>query len=178
MDARKKKVVTVLCIGVAILGWRVFVIVTEYLPTQAQAVNAQDSTIDRTIESDKALAESIRGLLDAQCQEAEKDWGRDPFADVPWGAAKPTAEVQSVREPEATTPPPVPSIVLKGVSRSGSHWLAAVDGKIISVGHEMDGGYTVAEITAQSMTLESQGWAFTFVIGNEGADVRRLSGEP
>jgi hypothetical protein len=177
MDSRKKKVLTVLCIGVLILGWRVFVVVSEYLPTQAQAGGQQIAAIDGAVEKDEPVADDLRGLLDAQRQMAEKDWGRNPFADVPW-AARPETVGENVTEPGARTPPPTPSLVLKGVSRSGPRWLAAVNGKIVRVGDAMEGGYTIAEITAQSITLESRGWAFTFVMGSEGADIRRLSGAP
>ncbi len=178
MDARKKKVVTVLCIGVVILAWRVIAIVTEYLPTEAQADSGQEVVAHVAVEEGQGLADQMRGLLDAQCKEAEKSWGRNPFGDVPWAVARSQGEVESVGEPENATSPPVPSLVLKGVSRSGSNWLAAGGGKIVAIGGEKERGHSVAEITAQSITLESQGWAFTFVIGHEGADVRRLSGEP
>jgi len=175
MDSRKKKVLTVLCIGALILGWRVFVVVSEYLPTQAQAGGQQMAVIDAAFEKDETATDDLRGLLDAQRQVAEKDWGRNPFADVPW-AARPATDGANIEKPGTQTSPPTPAFVLKGVSRSGPLWLAAVDGKIVRVGDEMEGGYTIAEITAQSITLESQGWAFTFVIGSEEADIRRLSG--
>ncbi len=177
MDARKKKVLVVLCIGVMILAWRVVVIVTEYMPTAVQADGQEAAVFDGTLQEEKSLSEDLRGSLDAQRQVAEKDWGRNPFEAVPW-AARETNAVETVVEPETHTPPPTPSFVLKGVSRSGRRWLAAVNGKIVGVGDEMEGGYKVAEITERSITFELQGWAFKFVVGSEGADIRRLSGAP
>ncbi len=177
MDARKKKVLIVLGIAVVILGWRVLVIVKEYMPTAAQADGQQAVVFDETMPDEETISQDLGAILDAQAQVAETDWGRNPFDAVPW-AAQADSNVEAVVEPESHARPAIPSLVLKGVSRSGQRWLAAVNGKIVGVGDEMEGGYKVAEITGHSITLELRGWAFKFVIGSEGADIRRLSGAP
>lgn len=178
MDARKKKVLTVLCLGSVILVWRVYAIITTYLPPASASADAGTSAdvpaanLNVPVEADRDMA---RRLVEQE-RIAEQDWGRNPFSEVPWMRSNDSGETRVT--PVVNTPPSAPSILLTGVSKSDDQWLAAVRDKIMRVGDVVDGAYEIVEIDGHSITLASRGWAFTYRMGSEAAQVRPLREEP
>lgn len=172
MDARKKKVLTVLCIGSVILVWRGYSLITTYAPSVAQAnpdgrIIAPVPILTGSTQQDENMAET----WEEQQRIAELPWGRNPCvalappADAMTGADQGSAAFSA-------TPPPTPTIKLGGVSRSGDQWLAAVNGNIVRVGDVVVEGYRVIKITQHTITLESAGWTFAFAMGANTAVVR------
>lgn len=175
MQARKKKVLTILCIGSVILVWRGYALITRSAPSAAQA-NPDARTIEplpiatHSAQEDKNMEET----WEKQRLAAELPWGRDPCVDQSRPAVTTTGADQVIVAPGTPTAPP---IKLSGVSRSGDQWLAAVDGNIVRVGDEIVEGYRVIKIARHSITLESAGWTFTYAMGAEAAVVRLSSEE-
>ena len=173
MQARKKKILTVLCVGSVILVWRGYGLITRYAPSVAQA-----NSDAKAIEPASAMADStqddenMKKTWEQQRLAAEQPWGRNPCVDLSRPAGSTTGAGQVIASPDA---PPAPAIKLSGVSRSGDQWLAAVEGNIVRVGDEVVGGYRVINIAQHSLTLESAGWTFTFTMGAEDAVVRPSS---
>lgn len=170
MQARKKKVLTVLFIGSVILVWRGYALITTYAPSVAQA-NPDTATIEPvpavTVSSQED--EKMDETWEKQRLAAELPWGRNPCATLYRPTVTTTDSDQVIAQPGA---PPAPAIKLSGVSRSGDQWLAAVEGNIVRVGDEIVGGYRVIEIAQHTITLESAGWTFTYAMGAEAAVVR------
>ena len=180
MNARKKKVLTVLCIGSVVLVWRAYVLVTRYIPSSARA-----GSIAAVVEDDSAeimplsTQKDWQDVWEAQRVIAEElKWERNAFAAVPWA----DLDRENVRPSTATTPAHAPAppqeIVFTGVSRSGDFWLAALSGEIVRVGDVIDDRYIVAKITKNSITLEMKGWAYTFQLGSSDVDVHPISEHP
>lgn len=181
MDARTKKVLSVLVIGLAILAWRVYVIVAEYLPARTQAgVAPAPAQVEQLVED---LAQRQRDmrlaiLLDGQAKTLDLPWGRDPFvahagAAVSHGGEEPARPAMVVGEA-----PPAPNLRFAGVSRAGERWLAAVDGHILAVGDTFQDGFKVRAITRHSITLESRGWGFIYTLGSSAPVVRPIPEVP
>lgn len=173
MDARKKKVLTVLCIGSVILVWRGYSLFTQYTPSAAQANSAAKTiepapVITVSAQEDENMAET----LEKQRLAAEQPWGRNPCAALYRPVDTRTGAEQVIASPDAPT---APAIKLSGVSRSGDQWLAAVEGNIVRVGDEVVEGYRVIKIAQHAITLESDGWTFTYAMGAEAAVVRPSS---
>ena len=169
MQARKKKVLTILCIGSAILVWRGYALIARYAPSEAQA-DPTATMIDpaQVMPYSDQNDEDMQATWEEQRRIAALPWGRNPCASpvlvTTVGADRPIA-------PTNGQPPPAPKITLSGVSRSGDQWLAAVKGTIIRVGDEFE-GFRVIKIGQHSITLESAGWTFTYAMGAETAVVQ------
>ncbi len=171
MDSRKKKVVAVLSLASAVLVWRVYVVIAQYLPKSAQAEAAVASVEDQAGSSPPApgLAESrLAERWATQTRVAAGPWGSDPFIDKPW--VEQISEVPE--EPEEAVearrgPPSAPAIRFTGASKSGEQWLAIIGSSIVRVGDTLEGAFTVTEITKQSITLTSDSWSFTYYLGSE-----------
>lgn len=180
MDARQKKVLTVLGVGLIILGWRGYVLLTEYLPARVEAgpapvdaVGAQGADADQRAGEDPSETRWA-----AQRQVAEDDWGqRTPFTPAPRAPRGANGDL-STATASSSEAPPAPQIQFVGVSRSADQWLASIQGRIVRVGEELDGGYRVVEINRHSITLAFRGWAYTFVLGSPETVVRPLREEP
>lgn len=178
MDARKKKVLTVLALGSVILVWRLAAVVNKYFPSSASAAQveavAQDSP-DKT----PAPAASTRqsAVWQQQDEIAQQAWGRDPFSEVP-GIRRP--EVQpNTKVPEPTrTQPPAPQLRFTGISRGGDRWMALLDGKIMCVGDRVSDGFEVVSIDRRSVTLGAGSWLYRYELGVQEAVVRPRAEEP
>ncbi len=173
MQARKKKVLTVLCIGSVILVWRGYALIARYAPSVAQA-NSNTEMIEPVppaVVSSRDV-ENMDETWEKQRLAAELPWGRNPCAALYRPTDTTDGGDQVIASPDA---PPAPTIKLSGVSRSGDQWLAAVEGNIVRIGDVVVGGCRVIEITKHSITLESAGWTFTYAMGGETAVVRRSS---
>lgn len=186
MDARQKKVLTVLCIGSAFLAWRTYGLVTErLLPSMTQAKTPAPSGGDSaygqvgTIPGggDRLSSSSRDALLAKQAESSDQSWGRDPFNSAfyprPQGGLPAIGAI--AQDKGAATPP---AVNFSGVSESSGRWLAVVRGKIVRVGDSIDGRFTVAEITKQSITLTAEGWSYRYDLGKDQADIRPLKGNP
>lgn len=182
MDARRKKVLTVLSIGSLILVWRIYALFEKYGPATAAAVEAPAAaaTPEVTPTSDSpsksALGYRLGELLARQSEVGTQEWGRNPFAAIPWVARMKSPE-QAIEVKTQDAPPP-PQIRFTGVSRSGDQWLAAVNGDILRIGAVIEKDYRLLRITRHSMTLESRGWTFTYNLGEPSAVIDRVQEEP
>lgn len=183
MDVRKKKVMVVLGLACPIFLWRAYVLITEYLPAQAEAAPPALVTFDEGLASQQqnnASAQDMTGLLEKQDAIVHQPWGRDPFESV----VKIEKHHESVEpeEPEIVRnegpPPGSPSLTLTGVSKAGEQWLASARGRILRIGDVVDEKYKVVEITTRALILESEGWAFRYEMGNSDAAVYRRSEAP
>jgi hypothetical protein len=171
-DARQKKVLTVLVIGLVILAWRVYAIVTTYGPAAAHAVSdvgTPATALRAAVES--AWIELPEEALLAQAAAEQQPWGRDPFL-----VKVAPVVTQTVAEPQpapSIEPPTAPKIKkISGVSRSNDRWLAAIDGRIYRVGDTFAEKFVISEITSNSVTLTASGWAFEFALGGHEPKVR------
>ena len=181
MVARKKKILIVLCIGVMVLTWRVSVLVTKYLPSDARAaltgmLTDGDGTqgMPNGYYSDGAIAK----ILAQQETAARGPWGRDPFTHI----ADVHQELDPVRIRSMDTHlgprPKAPLLGFTGVSKSNGQWLAVVRGNIVQIGDVIDGEYRVKRIARGSITLAARGWILRYELGSETAVVRPLSEGP
>jgi hypothetical protein len=176
MNARKKKVLTVLCAGSVFLTWRGYVLVTERLIPAMSHAAAPGAPVEQPPQPANASASAagtaaeLSGLLSRQATVADQPWGRDPFAAVP--GAEHEAGQPVVADSSRDRPPPPPKMRLTGVSRSDGHWLAVMRDKIVRVGDVIDGQFTVTEITKQSITITSGRWAYRYGMGTEQPEVR------
>ncbi|MFQ5412272.1 MAG: hypothetical protein ACE5EC_08230 [Phycisphaerae bacterium] len=179
MDARKKKVLTILCIGSVILVWRMYAVVTTYLlPSPAHAdVGTSESLPAANLIALGGMDRDMANRLAEQDRISQQDWGRNPFSKVPWMRSS-IDPGDAVVESIVNTPPSAPSILLTGVSKSDDKWLASVRDKIVRVGDVVDGAYRIVEIDRHSITLASRGWAYTYRMGSKEAHVRPLRKEP
>lgn len=181
MDARKKKILTVLVISSVILVWRVYALITTYGPA---AVQAQGSAADAGPMSGGAVTFASSWLElppdQAQAQSAVENqpWGRDPFL-VLVRRVESNEQKNEPAPPVAAQQPDPPQISkFRGVSRSGDRWLAAIDGRIYRVGDVFDGRLTITEITSNSITMTQAGWAFTFNLGSQSPTIRQPTERP
>lgn len=181
MDSRKKKIFVVLSIASVVLVWRVYVVISKYLPKSAQAetaVVAGEETAGLPSQAACLTEDRLAERWTAQVQVADGPWGPNPFADKPWAVQA----SEAADEPEETAevrqgPPTPPAIRFTGASKSGEQWLAIVGDNIVRVGDAVGGEFTVAEITKQSITLASGSWTFTYQLGAEEAVIRSRGGD-
>jgi hypothetical protein len=181
MDARKKKVLAVLTVATFILVWRIFAIVTKYMPSTAQVVPAAvdtesvNASLAATITTRNNHKEANR-LIKAQEDAAKQPWGRDPFADL---VAKDPAKISAPFEKKTSEDQPAPlRIAFTGVSKVGEQWRAIVSGRLVGVGDVVETDYKVSRITKRSITLQSRGWELHYELGTEAPHVERLSEGP
>ncbi|MFH1418232.1 MAG: hypothetical protein ABII12_08115 [Planctomycetota bacterium] len=181
MDSRKKKIFVVLSVASVVLVWRVYVVIAKYLPKSAQAetaVVAGEETAGLQSQAACIAENRLAERWTAQMQVADGPWGLSPFADKPWAAQV----LDAADEPEKTVEvrhgrPSPPAIRFTGASKSGEQWLAIVGDNILRVGDTVDGDFTVAEITKQSITFASGSWMFTYQLGSEEAVIRSRGGD-
>ncbi len=179
MDSRKKKILTVLCVGLVILCWRIYAEITKYSPTdQAEAESSVTAVDFGQVVSDPREDEGIGRMLKRQAAVTDEPWGRDPFADISSAYVTPEAESAQPAHNESRPPPEPPSLKLGGVSGSDGQWLAMVDGELARTGDLIRGEFKVIEITKQSVTIESGGWAIRYEMGSAEPVVRSLSEAP
>lgn len=181
MDARKKKVLTVLILGSVILAWRVYALIAIYGPA---AVQAQGSATDPVPANNEVRVVASSWLempseqVAAQRVVEDQPWGRDPFL-VMVRRVEPSEQKRETTPLAAAQPPDPPQVnKFRGVSRSGDRWLAAIDGRIYRVGDQFDGRLTISEITSNSVTMTQAGWAFTFTLGNPSPTIRQPTERP
>jgi hypothetical protein len=178
-NSRQKKVATICCIGCVILAWRIYSIVTKYMPAPANAAQAQGSVDDVAAGGAKSSAsnwiEIAPNALAAQDAITRQNWGRDPFSAAP-GQIKTRAVKRSGMSEKPTKVPP--QIKFNGISRSNNRWLAAINGSIYRIGDHLDEDFTVLAIEANSVTLGCDGWAFEFALGAQKPNVRRMGDNP
>ena len=181
MDARKKKVVTVLCAASVILLWRVYALVTKYMPSSAQA-EAPVADVG-PLPTDVAAAAMIKAreremaaLLSAQELAAKQPWGRDPFASL-----VEKAKVIVPAASENATPidaPTAPRISFTGVARVDNEWRAIVSGQFVGIGDIIETDFRVSQITKRSITFQSRGWSLRYELGKDAPLVQQLSENP
>lgn len=179
MDPKQKKIATICCIGVVILGWRVYSIVTKYMPAPANASTAApavDSTAPVMASVMPEWIEVPAQTVAAQELANKQEWGRDPFLPVA-GQAQQAAAPKVDAVPDKPTKVP-PTIHFSGVSKSGAKWLAAINGSIYRVGDKLDENFTIHTITSKSVTLACEGWGFEFSMGVQKPNIRRLGESP
>ena len=179
MNARKKKVLTVLFLGSALLAWRAYIVITQYvIPSKSRAEANVASVYPPAGETPPAKAAPTlpAAVLQQQAAVAEQPWGRDPFALVPEARVQPAAAGPEQKRQDDRPAPQAPSLKFTGVSKSDGQWLAVVGDKIVRIGDELGGGFTVAEITKRSLTIVSGKWAFQYELGVD-QPVTRLYGE-
>ena len=182
MDKRKKRVLTVLGLGSVVLLWRVYVICTKYLPSSAQA-QPDSAVVDAPVAPPPVVTKPVRagGLSEAalairlenQAQVADRSFGRDPFARmerpaVAGGVAQ--TPVQRVAEQA----PPAPPMKIVGVSAYDGDWIAAMNGDVYRVGDKTAEGFDVGRITRSTVTLESNGWAYIYSLGQTEPRIVRI----
>ena len=180
MNARRKKIMTVLCLGSVFLAWRGYVLITErLLPTKTQAdsmVVTPEPTPSDTAGVARPVSSDMTRVFEQQATVVDQPWGRDPFAPVP-GSAQVSESPAAAKAPPRDQPP-APVLQFTGVSRSAGRWLAVVQNKIVRVDDVIDGQFTVVEITKRSLTVASGGWAYRYELGVERPEVRRSTEEP
>ena len=177
MDPKQKKIATICGIACVILGWRIYAIVTKYMPTPAAAsANAVETVTPVTAASLPDWIEVPSQTIEAQVQASKQEWGRDPFAPVPGQVLSTVAQKEVVVSATPTKQPP--AIRFSGVSRSGGKWLAAINGSIYRVGDKFDDNFTVHSIDSKSVTLACEGWGFEFSMGVPKPNVSRLGESP
>jgi hypothetical protein len=181
MNPRQKKIATICCIGCVILTWRIYVIVTKYMPAPANASQAQGS-VDGVPGGPNGVRASSSNWIEipahaqtAQDTVARQAWGRDPFAIAP-GQIKPklfttgAASLKPEKLPQA--------VKFNGVSRTGDRWLAAINGSIYRVGDHLDEDFQIVAIDRNSVSLGSNGWVFEYSLGSQKPNVRRMGENP
>ncbi|MCG8406446.1 MAG: hypothetical protein MI923_14710 [Phycisphaerales bacterium] len=173
MDARKKKVLIVLAIASVILVWRLYAIVTEYLPSTTRADSVAE-VVPAAKDQTSVRKDSMEEVWNAQTKVTEQSWGRDPFSNV----LRVLNLDSSNEEVVSREPPPAPSILFTGVSMSDDQWLAALDGNIVRVGDTVEEDCRIIEITKHSVVLKSKGWVFTYALGSQKPEIRPFSEEP
>lgn len=180
MNNRQKKVLTVLCAGVLILGWRTVALIQKYAPSQAAAVDLAPALAQADPPNERSTSPSkdarLAELLAMQAEVAQHPWGRNPFADVPWIVKNQKPE--STPEVSQRGVPSAPQIRFVGTSKSGDQWLAAVENGIHRVGDVVQDQFKIVRITRHTLTLESGGWTFTYRAGETAAVVSPRTEEP
>ncbi|HKQ49348.1 MAG TPA: hypothetical protein VJZ71_14855 [Phycisphaerae bacterium] len=181
MDARKKKVVTVLCAASVILVWRVYVVVTTYLPSAAKAETpvAEAGPLPTEVAAAtvaKARERESAALRTAQDQAARQPWGRDPFASlmVEMKGSAPAASENSP-PPEAPT---APRLSFTGVARVDEEWRAIVSGQFVGIGDFVETDFRVSQITKRSITFQSRGWSLRYELGQDVPVVQPITENP
>jgi len=183
MAARKRKVLVVLSAASVILVWRLSAL-TEYLPSATQTrpieATAVPETPEAPVEGRPAKPDpNMKEVWEAQAAVVAQEWGRDPFADMPWLAHADDPQAQPPSDTPARRPPPAaPGLRFTGVSKSGEQWLAVVDGRIVRVGDHLDGSFVVHEITMNSVTLKADGWLYQYGLKSAKATVYPESEAP
>lgn len=162
---RKKRLLAIIGVGCAFMGWRGYALWTRGVTPAAAA----------SVFSDRAGVISFPGVAPAGSVDGSGDrlraareavangpWGRNPFAS-PVSAARAVDE-EPCADQRRSQPKP-PSLQFTGVSKAGENWLAIVGGRIVRIGDELDAQYRVVEITKNSLTVASPHWAFRYELG-------------
>lgn len=163
MNPRQKKVVTVLVAGSAVLVWRGYAIVSEYMPASAQAMlqaEPESAAVDAPPSVDPFAA-----VWDKQRSLEERPWGRDPFT-LPEGFTTITESPKMDADVDEQPPIP-PKISVSGVSRVGDTYRAILKSGIVNVGDPVEGGLTVRAIDQRTVTVGRGKWNFVYQIGSD-----------
>lgn len=180
MDARKKKVVWILCVASLFLVWRAYGLFVKYALSEARAettVVAVDLDGPPPEEPVPDSQDRMARVWEQQDSVAQQPWARDPFAIVPGAVVQPQLDLDGDRGSLQMSRPQAPAIAFTGVSGSDGQWLAVVRDGIVRIGDVIDGKYEVVVITNQSITLTAGAWAFRYELGFQEAAVRPLSEE-
>ncbi len=181
MNARQKKVLSILIVGLAVLAWRIYVIVADYLPARSQAGLAPvptkvEALVDDLTRRQREMRLSV--LLEGQARTLDLPWGRDPFVAQFASVDRSTSDVPARTPHVIGEAPPAPNLRFAGVSRSGDRWLAAVDGHVLAVGDSIHDGFVVRRINRNSILLEAHGWGFLYSLGSSAPVVRPIPEVP
>ncbi len=140
-----------LILGGLIAGLAAWLVVPQLLqrggPTPARAATVDD---DGLAESDRELLKpllSAVAAMPARELQAAAAWPESPFQRTPPAAPEPA------RLTAAAPAPARPGLRLDGII-AGSVPRALVSGRIVGVGDRLPGGYRVAAIDSDSVTLE------------------------
>lgn len=186
MDKRKKKVLMILGLGSIVLAWRMYVLFFEYLPDYRKrtpsavsaaappTVNPMPS-IDIAIEvpPEESQQDPLTAILEEQAVVAQRPWKDSPFV-------MPLVKLTDDNSGQVTDEipddaPESPPLNFVGVSRTGTRWLAAVDGRIVRVGDKLAQTFEVTEIGKDWITIEAAGWQHKFHLGSDSAVVMRAT---
>ena len=168
MDPRRKKILSVLAVAVLILGWRIYVIVTDYFPAaQAQADTGVAMPAPPPIIQPARIAADDDQVWVLQRQLQARPWGRDPFMTPP-GRGPARGGDRNADNVPVVRPDPG-AIRFSGAARLDGKWHAIVSGQIVSLGEEIRPGFRVVGITKRAMTLASGNWMFRYELGSATA---------
>lgn len=169
MANRQKKVLTVLGLGTVILAWRGYALFEKYAPSTAEAVDVTIAAPVMSSASQSSANSAFSDLLKKQAEAAKHPWGRNPFMDVPWVVKNKKPE--PVPETTSQEAPPAPQLQFVGTSKSQDQWLAAIQGDIYRVGDSLPQNLKIIRITRHTLTVEFEGWTYTYRAGETGAIV-------
>lgn len=181
MDARKKKVVTVLSMASVILVWRVYVVVTTYMPSAAQAeppvaeVEPMPTEVAAATQANARKRETA-ALMTAQERAARQPWGRDPFASLVVKVKKSTTAASE--NPTPADAPKGPRLDFTGVARVDDEWRAIVSGQFVGIGDVVETDFRVSQITKRSITFQSRGWSLRYELGQDVPVVQPITENP
>ena len=173
MNARTKKVVTVLGVASVVLVWRVYVIIADYMPQSAQAYEGEAEAAEMVPQLD--MPDPLAAVWEKQRSLEERPWGRNPFevaSELKTAAVEPSEEAPA----EDGKPLEPPSIGFSGASRVGDTYRAILKSGIVAVGDSLEGPFTVKSIDRTRVTIASGNWHYIYELGSERPTIRR-SGE-
>lgn len=173
MNARTKKVVTVLIVASIVLVWRVYVIIADYMPQSAQAGQPESEIAELTAEPD--MPDPLAAVWEKQRSLEERPWGRNPFevaSELKFAAVE-TTEETPVND---SKPQDAPRIGFTGASRVGDTYRAIVKSGIVAVGDSIEGAFIVRSIDQTRLIIASGNWHYIYDLGSERPTIRR-SGE-
>jgi hypothetical protein len=100
-------------------------------------------------------------LLEQRRRASELTWARDPFAPAAKRLSSPSSEPSPASRYLLQAPK------LTGVSMSGVDRRAVIDRQIVQEGDRLPSGYTIARITARTVTLLRDHEELTLSLGEE-----------
>ncbi len=162
---RKRKLLAIIGVGCAFMGWRGYALWTrDVTPVAAAGVlsDGAGTTSSPGVAPAGYADGSVDRLREAREAVAKGPWGRNPFAS-PVSAARTVDEAPGADQRRSQPKPP--GLEFTGVSKAGENWLAIVGGRIVRIGDELDAQHRVVEITKNSLTVASQHWAFRYELG-------------
>ena len=174
MNARTRRVATVLGVSSVILVWRVWTIISDYTPQSAHAnqeVAAVTESVEQAERPDPLAAtwEKLRSL-------EEGPWGRNPFS-LPEELKTATDETSAEPELDDSKPLTPPKIGFSGASRVGDSYRAILKSGIVAVGDSVEGPFTVKAIDRTKVTIASGNWNYVYELGSDMPTIRRAGEE-
>ncbi len=173
MNARTRKVVMVLSVASVVLVWRVYVIITDYMPESAQASQVEDEATESLPEPD--MPDPLAAVWEKQRSLEERPWGRNPF-EVALDLKKAAVEATEEQPNHDSAPLTPPQIGFSGASRVGNTYRAILKSGIVAVGDSVEGPFTVKAIDKNKLVIASGSWHYIYELGSELPTIRR-SGE-